>query len=51
MKKNKLPQRKPNKVLTGKELLDKAIYGTHIKKSENQLKTEEYNKIINKNAK
>lgn len=42
------PQRKPNKGMTGDQLLMKAVTGTHIKKTERQIKDEEILKIINK---
>lgn len=37
----KTPQKKPNKRMSGKEMLNKAVYGTHIIKSPAQKRMEE----------
>lgn len=42
----KLPQRKPNKTMTGKQLLNKAVFGTHKGKTEAQIKNEEIKNIL-----
>lgn len=45
----KIPQRKNHKTMKGKDLLNKAVFGTHITKSEKLKKEEELNKVINNN--
>lgn len=40
---HKVPQRKPEKAMSGEELLNKAIHGTHKPKHE-----EVWNKVLNK---
>lgn len=45
---SKLPQRKNNKSMNGKQLLAKALTGSHIEKTQKEKKEEELNKIINK---
>lgn len=42
------PQRKPNKDMSGEELLNKAAYGTPKARTDKQLLDEELKKIIKK---
>lgn len=44
----KIPQRRPNKSMTGQQLLNKAILGSHKPKTENQKKNEEIARILKK---
>lgn len=48
MTRNNIPQRKTNKSMNGKQLLAKALTGSHIEKTQKQKKEEELNRIINK---
>jgi hypothetical protein len=45
--KNKTPQRKPNKHLSGIEMLTKIATGSHKPKTEKELREEDMNKLIN----
>ncbi len=42
----KTPQRKPNKHLTGQELLAKAVKGTHIPKTNKQKLEEGFKRLL-----
>lgn len=44
----KVPQRKPNKTMSGEQMLLKAVTGIHKVKTENEKLNEQANKIINK---
>lgn len=41
------PQRKPNKTMTGEQILLKAVTGTHKTKTPNERLEEQANKILN----
>ena len=43
----KVPQRKPNKWMSGEELLNKSITGKHILRTEKEKKEEEIKQILN----
>lgn len=42
----KVPARRPNKTMTGKQLMNKAIFGTHTPPTEKERKEKEANDII-----
>lgn len=46
--KKSTPQRKPNKTMSGQQLLNKAILGNYKPKTENQKKHEEIKAILDK---
>lgn len=43
-----LPQRKPNRTMTGKQLLEKAMTGSHIRKTEKEIKEKQLQEIISR---
>ena len=46
--KNKLPQRKPNKVLSPEELMNKAFYGTPKVQTQNEKRKDEWEGLNSK---